>query len=314
MDIFGNKKTHPSIRVNLYADESQSRICPYSWEEWHYTSIIIENVDNPLLEDIIQERFCNDCNKDSPYYQKNNRIVHWSKLADADTKNICERWINYIINPNKSWDKFYWYILWINNSKLNDCDFSSDDKFNSKYNRFFRSAVLYALKSFFTDSEIVVENIFHEEGQQQDNVYFPWHIFNVLWNEKDISFTWKEIIFLPKDHKKDSKSNLIQLCDVFLGLSTSIIHGIDQSKRSKYREELSNKFLPLLKRMINNPYNKNSRYKYLNRIAIGFFPKEKTDSDDMRRFLNNFYTKRKLFYEEQKIEKESWRKQQSLFS
>jgi hypothetical protein len=103
-----------------------------------------------------------------------------------------------------------------------------------------------------------------------------------------------------QDHKEDKRSNLIQLCDAVLGASTSIIHGIEKSKSSKYREELADLYMDLFKRIIDNPKNKNSPYEYYNRIMIRFFPKEMIPLGDNRRLANQFYSKRLLYYLEQK--------------
>ena len=65
---------------------------------------------------------------------------------------------------------------------------------------------------------------------------------------------------MPKDHKKDPRSNIIQLCDVVLGVSTSIIHGFNESKASVYRKELADLYFDMFQRIINNPNNKNSQF------------------------------------------------------
>lgn len=299
-DLFGNVDVQKPIYVNIYADEVQGKVCPYSQNIWHYIGIIVENLDHPLLDDIIYERFMGNFDGHSKYYERNNKVVHWCEIRIADTKNICKRWFEYILNPNKSRHTFYSYILGLNDSYLIKEEFDTEDEFNSKYNRFFRSAVLYALKSCFSSRNVVVKNIYHEEGQQSHNEYFPWHVMYKLEQEKNITFNCNEIIFLPKDHKKDRRSNIIQLCDVVLGVSTSIIHGIEKSKASKYREELADLYVALFKRIIDDPWNKNSRFEYYNRIMIRFFPREKTALGDMRRLTNQFYPKRPLYYVEQK--------------
>lgn len=295
-DLFGNEHIKKHVNVNIYADEVQSRVCPINNNKWHYIGLIVENYDLPLLEDIIFERFKGNDDKKSPYYNKNNRVVHWSEIKDADTKNICKRWLEYILNPRKSRKNFYSYILGLNDSKLTREEFNTNDEFNSKYNRFFRSAVLYALKTFFPGKGIIVKNIFHEEGQQQNNKYFPWHCIYKLEDVGNVTFNCDNIIFLSKDHKKDKRSNIIQLCDCVLGASTSIIHGIKKSNNSKYREELVDVYLPLLKRLIEAPDNRNSRYAYYKRIMIRFFPKEKSKLGDDKRLKNQFYSKRTLYY------------------
>lgn len=298
-DLLG-KENIQQIRVNIYADEVQSRECPETKEKWHYIGLVLENLENPLLDDIIRERFYGNYDIASPYYEKNNKTVHWSEIDSADQKNICKRWFEYILDPNRSQKTFYSYILGLNDSKLVRNEFASSDEFNSKYNRFFRSAISYCLKTFFSGKDIVVENIFHEEGQQQYNEYFPWHCIYKLKQNDGISFKCNNITFMPKDHKTCKQSNLIQLCDCVLGVSTGIIHGIEKSNNSEYREELANIYLPLLKRILFEPKKKYSSYKYYKRILIGFFPKDKTELGDERRWVNQFYTNRVLYYCERK--------------
>ncbi len=189
----------------------------------------------------------------------------------------------------------------IDDSKLDKHRFGSKQEFNNKYNRFFRSTVLYALKCFFPNKKIIVEDIFHEEGQQQHHEYFPWHsIYRIETQEENISFNTNEITFLPKDHRKDERSNIIQLADLLLGLCKSILHGIKKSKTVLFRKELLDLFLPLFQRMIEEPENKNSRYSHAYRIMIRFFPKNRSGPEDLETYLNQFYTNRNLRYIEQK--------------
>ncbi|MDD5458814.1 MAG: hypothetical protein PHF37_05435 [Phycisphaerae bacterium] len=305
-DLFGNKAIQKPVHVNIYADEIQAKVCPNTDNEWHYIGLVIEDIDHPLLDDIKKERFCNNFDTASLYYEKNNKTVHWSEISSADQKNVCKRWLEYILDVNRSEDTFYSYILGLNNSKLKAEEFDQDDEFNSKYNRFFRSAIIYSLKTIFSGKNIIVENIFHEEGQQQNNKYFPWHCIYKMKQEDRVSFLCKDIIFLPKDHKKRQESNLIQLCDCVLGVSTSIIHGIEKSNNSQYREELAGMYLPLLKRVIKEPFKKNSSYKHYNRILMRFFPKDITKLGDDRRYVNQFYSDRIINYAEQKIGQLSW--------
>jgi hypothetical protein len=302
-DLYGNEIKPKKIELNLYADEVQEIECPYTGEKWIYIGLIAERIDKPLLDEIISRRYDDNFDVNSPYFEKNDRIIHWAEIQDADTKNIAKRWIEFILDPSNA-DKFYGYVLGINLSKLNIEEFDNENLFNSIYNRFFRSAVSYLLKSSFPESFIIVKNIFHEEGQQKNHKYFPWHpILKIEESEEKITFDCKEINFLPKSHREnkggDKRSNLIQLCDLFLGLCVGLLHGIGTSKRAKYREELAKLFLPLFQRMIKEPQNPKSSYNHKGRIMIRFFPKEKTKPDDLKRLGNLFYTERKIYYYEQ---------------
>ncbi|MFZ5955800.1 MAG: hypothetical protein ACOYT4_05225 [Nanoarchaeota archaeon] len=307
MDLWGNDEIEKPVEVNIYADEIMSKKCPYTNHHWHYIGIIVEDVNNPLLPDIIKERFCNNFDKSSPYYEKNNKQIHWSEIRTADVKNICKRWFQYILDPSKSSKTFYCSILGINDSFLNKEEFDAENDFNSKYNRFFRSSIKYSLKCFFGGKKIIIKNIYHEQGQQQHHEYFPWHvIFKLKSEEPNFSFEKGNIEFLQKDHRNDERSNLIQLSDCFMGAITNIIHGFEHSNRSNYRIELLDLLLPLAQRMIKEPKNINSSYAHLNRIMISFFPKRKTDLNDPQRYVNQFYNNRRLKYEEDKSGQESF--------
>lgn len=301
MDLFGKQNAASPVKVNLYADEVQSKLCPYTNDDWSYIGIVVEPCGSGLLSDIVDVRYCSNYDRTSPFYSKNDRIVHWIDVADIDSKNICYRWITYILDPCRSRKSFYAYILGLNNAKLNKHEFGDEQEFNRKYNRFFRTAVLYAIKSFFPTDEVVIENIFHEQGQQQNHDYFPWHCIHKLdQGDNKITCACESVTFLPKSHRNCPESHVVQLCDLFLGLCTSGLHGIADSNNSKYKAELLEIFLPLLKRMIDEPYNKNSSYEHSNRMMIRNFPREKTDLNDIRRLKNQFFTKRPIRYLEER--------------
>ncbi len=299
-DLFGNTISDLPIRINIYADEIQGKTCPYTRQEWDYIGLIIEKIENSFFDDIVRERYMGNFDQSSPYFEKNNKTIHWCDIRIADTKNVCKRWFDYLMNPSMSGGKLYSYILGINNSHIVKEEFDQYHEFNSIYNRFFRSAVLYAIKTYFPNQKVIVENVFHEEGQQQDHEFFPWHSIYMLSKKDNIEFTNDRIQFLPKDHKIDVRSNVIQLCDCILGVSTCLIHGVEDSNSSKYRDELLELYYPLLDKMMSEPRNPNSRYDHHRRLLIRFFPKERTVIGDIARLTNQFYSERQLYYMEQR--------------
>lgn len=286
--------------VNLYADESMSRECPYTGDSWDYIGLIVEDINNPLLPDIISERFDQITNKDDPKYHEYDHILHWHELHSGNTRNVCKRWFNYTLHPSKRLNKLFFHLLGINNTKLNSIEFDESDIYNSKYNRFFRALVKYSLQTFFIGQKVVVKNIFHEEGQQQNSHIFPWHIQYRLPKEvPNIGFDCQEIIFLPKDHKINERSNILQFCDCLMGAFLNIIHGINDSKRARYRRELMNQLLPLVERVTMKPENKNSSYGYHRKIMVSFFPRINSSPDSFQRNQNQFYSNRKLKFLEE---------------
>jgi hypothetical protein len=302
-DLFGNDVKKPNLELTLYADEAMNRKCPYTGNNWHYICIIFERIDKSLLEDIIIERYCNNFDNSSPYYQKNNKILHWTDLSSADEKNICKRWFDYILAPHKSDKKFYCYILGLNESYLNNEEFDPKDKFGSIYNRFFRTAIEYGIKTLFPEesfSQIIIKNIYHEQGQQQHHNLFKWHPIDKLVEKTNFQFETNEIIFLPKDHNNNEQANILQLCDCFFGAVVNIIHGLENenSKRSKLKKELLDLLISHIYKIIHaESLGKNER---VNNILLRFFPKQKSRPDDiLQRSQNQFYSKRKLKYHEE---------------
>ncbi|MEM5831658.1 MAG: hypothetical protein QXO40_05660 [Candidatus Aenigmatarchaeota archaeon] len=48
-DLFGNEIVEDPIEVNIYADEIQSKECPYTKEKWFYIGIIVEDIKKPIV-------------------------------------------------------------------------------------------------------------------------------------------------------------------------------------------------------------------------------------------------------------------------
>ncbi|MBN2091451.1 hypothetical protein JW964_17695, partial [candidate division KSB1 bacterium] len=74
-DLFGIELTEEPIHVNIYADEVIDKKCPYTNHSWNYIGLVVENIENSLLTDIIDERFMGNFDKDSKYFDMNNKIV-----------------------------------------------------------------------------------------------------------------------------------------------------------------------------------------------------------------------------------------------
>lgn len=132
-DLLGNETIDDdSVNVNIYADES-GRECPINKNKWYYIGLVIENLAHPLLPDIINERYRYNMDKNSPYYEKNNKIVHWCEIRTADEKNICKRWFEYILAPDKSKKSFHSYILGLNDTSITGTVLFSDKTHWNEY-------------------------------------------------------------------------------------------------------------------------------------------------------------------------------------
>jgi len=309
--LFGieQEKENQIIEVNIYSDEVKNIVDPETKEKWHYIGLIVIPVqkEEVCLNNLLKARFFenfspeNDLSlvKKDEYFKKNNRIVHFSDL-DADTFYIAKRWHSYL--KNKCSEKeFYFNILGICESRLSQRFFPRKE-FIVVYNRFFRSAIAFALKKFFLKKnvkKIIIKEIFHEKGEQQFNSLFPWHAIYKINKEENwpIYCKKKKITFIGKDHEKNKRANFIQFIDVLLGVTRNAIH---YTSKGKFQKRLTEEYFPLIKRLIYKPNNPNSKTypSYHRRMNIDFFPKEKlTSADQLSRYKKMFYKKVKLNFE-----------------
>lgn len=295
-NIFDEEKIHKTISLNLYCDEITDT-CAEN-ENWFYVGVLLVPTDKEkeLLKNI------KNC------YGESNTQVEYKSTGNGEKFGIAKEMINYVMNDQ---EMIYFYILGINLSRIDKKKFGDKKKFEDFYNRFFRTAVLKSAKSYFNKyKKIFVENIYHDKGGFENHEYFPWHsIYRISKDpQKKISVKNKEIVFIDSDHRKsnDNKSRFIQLIDVIMGVACNVIlHGNSEDKN---KIALANELFPLVDRLIEKPKNKNSRYKYFNRMSIEFFPKEKTkldrefnknipdDWDLIKKIQNSFYHKRELSY------------------
>lgn len=298
IDLFGKiVDSKSAIYVNIYADEvwETKNIC--TGETWIYTGAIYERLDNPILEDLIFQRFCKNKKNWEEKQIQNNTDIHWANIGnDANKKFIIERWLKYIHDDCLGNRNFYFSVTGINLTNLNTDEFDSNQNLNSIYNRFFRSMIQYSLKKFFGFG-VIVENIYHEQGSQENHEYFNWHTIFKLDQDENLNFKCERIKFLPKSHRENKNSNIIQLCDVLTGISKDIHCGLKESKKNKNRREILNNRIVqdlFIKRIIRKPKNTNSSYGYVNRFQISLFPKIKSSAGSIYRSMDNYYDVSKI--------------------
>jgi len=302
-DLFGNIiKEEELILVNIYADEIQKCKHSITGQEWVYTGAAFEVVNDPFLVDLIDARFAKDREGWEGFVDKNNSDIHWADVKnDANKANVALRWLDYLYadcEPSKR--KFRFAILGLNMSNLNLKEFADEQQFNSIYNRFFRTMIVKALSRFFGKG-VVINQILHEQGQQEDHDYFTWHTQHKLAQDFDISSVKSEIIYLPKSHKDDERSNVVQLVDMLMGIFKDLHLGVDTSTYHTRKSQLiEHRFIQevIEQRVIRVGYNPNSRFGFSDRFDISLFPKTSSKPDDIERNLNNFYdiTKEPLAY------------------
>ncbi len=300
-----------TIELNLYCDEvkpEEVKDLPFEPQRWAYIGMLVVPTDyEPVLLQRLLDLRCGsgvtktwgECDPPCKYHAANDKEVHFAELKDGPTFRVAQRWMNFLMEDRAL---THFYVLGIDLGKLDLRCFgegADHEVFMRIYNRFFRTAVLRAVKSFFHRYDrIVINSVVHDYGDQIHDDYFPWHlVWKVGREDPKVSFACDEITFLDSNHRDshDPRSNFLQYTDVILGAVHNAIHW---SSRQEYKEQLALTMLPLIDRLINAPGNRNSRYAYVGRQRIEFFPRKafKTESEFERAVqrMNAFYTKREI--------------------
>jgi len=296
------------LHLTVFADESRDRKCPLTGDIWDYFIIGLVKTDNvpELLNDIscvrhnrgeIVSNYQVDIK--SKYYEKNNRILHFSELDDADKKFLSERFTDWFLYPNNL--KLRVVVCGVNRSKIDE-SFFGEDVYMGVYNRFFRSALSYAIKQYYGNAEeIHISKIYHEIGEQSYSTVFRNHIFKAL---KDaFKFDELDVHFIEKDHNINSYANVIQVLDLILGATTFALHSYKNngaSRAEEYKNFIVDRFFEILPRSINESKNKNSHTKHYQKYIVMSFPENPINrvsyGSKNYELRSGFYRKRPIPY------------------
>lgn len=292
-DLFGHKTIESEVRsIRIYADEIQDFVSPITGEKWLYTGAIYEDISKPILPDLIRTRYCTDRENWEVFREKNDAEIHWADFRkEVKKRDVINRWLEYAYNDCLGARNLHFSILGINLSNLNVDEFDTHQNFNSIYNRFFRSMLKHSLKKYFGRG-VIIEEILHEQGPQQDHKYFDWHTIYKLDQEEGLNVTEKPVCFLPKTHREDERSNVIQFIDLLLGIFKDLHLGVNRENYQQLKQDvLDHKFVNeiLIDRVISNPLNSNSSFGYVNRFNVSLFPNQNTEAGSQERLLNSYY-------------------------
>jgi hypothetical protein len=275
------------IELNLYCDEIKEQIYNdpiHGQERWMYIGVLIvpKNIEKVLMQNLLnkrcganQHKTWGKCPNKCQYHRKNNKEAHYTNCDSADEYHIALRWLDYMLSD---FEYTYFYILGINLTNLDYKYFangSPTDRFNSIYNRFFRTAILKPIKNYFYKyKEIIIESIIHDEAELKEDEYFPWHSIYKIKKDGTILVKSNEIEFIQSDHKKsnDVRSHFLQYIDIIMG---SIFNSLHWQSQDEKKTALAEKVYPLLHRLMHEPSNKNSSFCYFLRKSLDFFPSTK---------------------------------------
>jgi hypothetical protein len=312
------------IKIDVFCDES------YGNEKgWLYIGVLFvpHEIRTKLFNELMDRRCLKykrwskpheTCIHPCGHHERNDTEITYKKIGNSAARDaIALSWMrDFHINFNNRMNKslVYFKIIGVDLSKLDKTCFGPHcDREEAIYNRFFRMAIMGAKYYFSEYSSIVMDNIYHDKGNQESYQYFSWHTPKVL-NLKDrkISVTNPQIQYVDSDHRKidpsmknlREASNFIQFIDVIMG---SFVCCLTASSNKPEKVELARAAMPLLSRLLDSPKNPNSSYHYYRKQQISFFPKKTVDyrtyliqtdldgcSSEVTSSSNQFYTRKEI--------------------
>lgn len=257
--------------------------------------------------------FSKDCKLN--WHKGNSCEIHHKNIkksrASYSQIEIAKKWLKYLIEKNKqNKNQIYFNILYIDLDTLNIEYFGKEKTHENIYNKFFRTAIRYGVKSFFGNfHKVLIKKVCHDKGSMEFHNYFPnLNLSKVDDLAKNIIVEDKNIHFLDSNHNIYLKneelyqeSQLIQYTDLLLG---SISQNIFYSSDDTLKKEIAMIIRPLVDELLKNTYNKNSSLNYYGKQHIGFFPRNKVenvkqliatlDGDTTESFRRQFYSDRTI--------------------
>lgn len=300
LNLFGHKVEPSAIDLSVFCDERKippNNTC-LAHEEWIYICMIF--IPDRNLKEALQKL---QNVRDRHSYQHE---IAFRKIEKPSCKSqitaVAKDWITLLLSETSI---FYWNILGIAKHNLNFICFGpSDDatgKYADIYNRFFRTAFLGTVNSFFKDYEMVnISQIFHDcEGNLENHDYFRWHL---AWKASGnrILFSRNDIIFAVSNHEKEpahpGASQITQLSDVLIG---AVSQCLDNLSTKPGKVEVAEIVCPVLDLMMNRPY---ARELLPRACSISFFPSKRLSNEEvidaLSRVTSTFFQKRRILMRE----------------
>lgn len=203
------------------------------------------------------------------WHQLNDTEIHFTKIhknSAPSKKTISINWLEYFKESNYS----YFNVLFIDLDKLNLNDFGDEKQRTNVYNKFFRTAINYGLKKFFSEhSKVNVKEIYYDRKDDLERHYF-FNLTNINKLNLDLGNSkYKvdcKVEFINSNHKKedglDNESHLIQFVDLLLG---TIRHNLFYISNDLFKTTIASTMTYVLKKLRDSPKtNKN--------LNISLFP------------------------------------------
>lgn len=245
--------TAPVRRARLHIDESLAG-------RWLYIGVVATlDEERDALYDCLQ------ADRDAVGYQ---RELHFGQTTQHHKAALAKAWLTRAMHPGAPTVR--WHVLGIDLQTLNRSRFGNDA---TLYARFFRTAITYCVKALLPEG-VMVTHLVHDEANVASSRYFHWHAPWRMRQDHDLNIAAEKVDFVNSDHAVSGQpidSTFVQLADVIVGATRL---ALDATTTKHWQVSVATDWLPLVQRLCDERRCRNpkSRYGYVGRCSISFFP------------------------------------------
>ncbi len=274
-------------RVSVYVDESK----PRSRQPWLYIAAIMlrQNRALDLITGLRADR------QRIGYYGE----MRFADITRAEEAQLAKAWLTRVMYPD---DRAHFAVVGIDTHELVSERFGSTrrDRQHNIYVRFLRAGLAGGLKHCFGQN-VEVGTVFHDQESQLESraTEVDWRTVWMLERDYGISMARDALIYVDSDHRQEPSfpgaSEILQLADLVVGATRMCMEG---PNRKQYQVSVAEHILPLVERLTDEKRirNRNSRYGYVRRCSIRFFPRPGLTADEVddpiERARSGFYVSR----------------------
>lgn len=264
---------------------------------WLYHGFVLTKVGetSQLVSELLNTKNESLCSLD--------KRIHYSELRSTSTTSSRTRtavqWAELF--RKKLYRNIWFYLFGIDLTNINYKLFQPQGRDFKIYNTFFELGLFSACRYFFdsTTDDIEILQVFSEKRNLGVSDPFLIHApYRINRRETNVVVKNKQITQVASSLSREKiypqYVYIINFVDVLIGSFSQVI---DYTSRSKGCTEVAEKIFPICQRLVENPYNKNSRY--YKRCALSFFPKKSILPSTIIRYgikppEEQFYPSRKL--------------------
>ncbi len=271
-NLFG--KTEPTpVELTIFCDE---RKMPKDEDgnEWWYICML--SIPTASVADVISGLM--EIRDSHSFYEEIDSKRIKGASCNSPRTAVAIDWLRFL--KNRTGHDIYWEVLGIATHNLDFSCFGPGDertgKYATVYNRFFRTAFLFSMNTYFASyDQVIISNVFHDtEGNLQKHDFFGWHLPTVVADDR-IQFLNNCICFVFSDPSREGmhkvESQVIQLADILVG---SVSQRLDNSSAREGKVELGDCLTDMLYTVATNPWKAHDKG-----YDVSFFPQGRVSHD-----------------------------------